>query len=581
MSSSALARAVFGLLVLSTVGAFFVTQRLKRSAPPVKRIVVPRYVTPRGGPKRRAHLRFTLPKADYVTVSIVDRNDDEVRRLADDVALPRGVHRFVWSGRDRSGRVPAEGLYFMRIVLHGQGRAVTSPRGMQLVTRPPAVRLVSVTPDTLSPGAAGPVSIRFAGPTNSPARVTVYRTDLPRPVVVARLDAPAGSGTATWDVRTGGLPAPPGLYAFAVTVRNRALVAGSAPARLPPDARSAAPATGLTITPPTIAGPLEPVAAGAHVGLRVGVTTGRLRYTLTRLGSRRALGRGIGVAPNVSVAVPARASTGLYTVAVGGAAFPLAVRARRVGPVLVVLPALAWQGLNPIDDDRNGFENTLDNSSSVALSRPLAHGRDPAGLRAQVEPLLRFADRRRLRYDLTTDEALARGLGPALRGHRGVIFAGSERWTPAALQADLRRYVASGGRVASFASDSFHRTVALDGGHLSAPGRRRAQDAFGERTAFAASLRAPLVASLDQLGLFAGTNGAIGLFTSFEQSVAVPRGAALVAAAGRDPARPSLVAYRLGRGMVVRTGTSQWSAAIAGDRQVADVTAGLWSLLSR
>jgi len=73
VSSSALARSVFVLLVLATVAAFFVTQRLKSGQPVVKRLALQRYISPNGdGRKDRAHISFFLPKGDHVTVDVVD-----------------------------------------------------------------------------------------------------------------------------------------------------------------------------------------------------------------------------------------------------------------------------------------------------------------------------------------------------------------------------------------------------------------------------------------------------------------------------------------------------------------------------
>ena len=74
-----------------------------------------------------------------------------------------------------------------------------------------------------------------------------------------------------------------------------------------------------------------------------------------------------------------------------------------------------------------------------------------------MSPLLRWLDRERLPYDLTTDLALARHEGPALGNAPGVAFAGSELWLPDELLKRLRDYVADGGRLASFGAESFRR----------------------------------------------------------------------------------------------------------------------------
>jgi hypothetical protein len=299
------------------------------------------------------------------------------------------------------------------------------------------------------------------------------------------------------------------------------------------------------------------------------------------------LRRGVGQAPALLVDVPRRARTGAYVLRLssraGSAQVPVAVRGRGAGRrVLVVLPAISWQGLNPLDDDGDGFPDTLDSAQAVVLSRPLANGRLPVGFGSEVAPLLRYLSANRLPYDLTTDVALANGRGPRFGGHGGVVFAGTERWFTEALDRRLRDYVERGGRVASFGTDAFRRTVRATPTQLAGPSPPQDTNVFGEQTSAATSAAAPLVVNPgDSLGLFAGTDGFVGLFTRFEQSRRLVGGTHVVASAGREPTHPAFVAYRLGRGLVVRVGTPQWSRMLSSDTEVANVTESLWSLLSR
>jgi hypothetical protein len=580
VSSSALARVVFGLLVLSTIGAFFLTQRLKRAPPPVKRIVVSRYIAPRTDAATRiASISFTLPKADNVTVSVVTPNDDEVRRLLDDRHLDAGVHDFTWNGRDASGHVPVDGAYFVRIVLHGQGRAVTSPKPVKLVTKLPAARILSVTPARVGGGL--PITVRFRGPLAAPAAFTVYRTDDGPPHAVAHFDGTAGSHEAVWSGRIGRGPAPAGIYVFSVTVESPALIKGTWPARLPPAPASTAAGTGVTISGPAAAGPLEAVRAGSTATIQLTGARGRVRWALRRADGAHAVARGIGAAPYVRVAVPARVPTGVYKVNAGPTTYPLAIQGRSSAPVLLVLPALTWQALNPIDADGDGFADTLRNMGSVPLDRPFAFGREPAGFASEVAPLAAFLDARHLRYDVTTDIALARNAGPKPSAYRAVVLAGSEPWSTAGVGDQLRGYVAAGGHLALFGAGDFRRTVALSGDRVALSGGAAGTTPLGDATSATSSEAAPLVVATDDAGLFSQTSGFVGLFTNFEQTDSLPAGATVIAAAGRVPGHPAFVAYRLGRGLVARVGTAQWSAALASDTQVADVTERLWSLLSR
>ena len=210
VSGSALARAVFVLLMLATVAAFFVTQRLKSGQPVVKRLALQRYLSPNGdGRKDRARISFFLPKGDLVTVDVVDGEGDRVRRLVDGRSLRRGRHVYSWSGRADDGTVPPDGTYYVRVTLRRQGRAATGVRGIELVTKPPHPRLISVTPAWLSAGSAGSVTIRYTGPSAVPPVYGIWRTG-PGPVKrVATLVGGRQTHSISWDAQVGGRPAPP------------------------------------------------------------------------------------------------------------------------------------------------------------------------------------------------------------------------------------------------------------------------------------------------------------------------------------------------------------------------------------
>src|SRR4051794_4336164 len=385
---------VFVLLVVATVAAFFVTQRLKRSSPVVRHVMLPLYISPNGdGRKDTAMIRFRLPKADdRVTVSMVDANGDEVRRLADR-RLAKGRHHFVWNGRDSSAAILPDGLYYLRVVLGGQGRGTITRRGIQLVTAKPVPKLVSVSPARLRSGGRQPVTVRFSGRATPAPVFSVSRTDAGAPRLVQRFAGTIGSRSGPWDGRINGRPAPAGTYAFAVTVENRALVAGSAPQKLPPTHQSATPNTGVTIAGLVATAPLDAVPAGRGADITVGGATGRVRFALTPIGGGRPLRRGVGQAPVLRIAIPRTARTGVYMLRLsaraGTARVPVAVRGRSAAArVLVVLPTITWQGLNSVDDDANGFPDTLDDARSIPVSRPLAGGRPPAGFGSEVAPLI-------------------------------------------------------------------------------------------------------------------------------------------------------------------------------------------------
>jgi N,N-dimethylformamidase beta subunit-like protein/flagellar hook capping protein FlgD len=607
MRPRALATALFALLVLATVAAFFVTQRLKSGQPVVRRLALQRYFSPNHDHRKdRAKISFDLPKGDRVTVDVVNRNGDRVRRMVDGRSLGRGEHRLEWDGRADDGTVPADGTYYVRVTLRRQGRAATGVRGVELVTEPPRPRLLSVSPSWVSAHRPAPVTITYTGPSVVRPIYGIWRTDRRPARRVATLIGDRQTHSIRWDGRVGGRPAPPGRYAVSVTVQNRALIAGSDPARLPPARGETRSKTGFTIGGVTAAAPLEPVRAGAVASFDVYGGGARASWRLDRPGASRPLARGrsdlltvparrpgpsgapsavAGPRRRLTLRIPRRARTGLHvlTVAAGGrpSRVPVLVRGQRAGPVLVVVPSIGWQGANPIDDDSDGFADTLYDARTIPLGRPFAGGVPPAGMRAEVAPLLRFLDGAGIRYELTTDLALARDRGPRLAGHPGVALAGDEPWVTPGTAAELRGYVQAGGRVASFGADSLRRRVSVTPLALTGPTPAARVNALGEASSLTSGPPASLAASADTLGLFAGTDGVVGPFTSFDQSLQLPSGSRALTAAGREPGRASLVVYRLGRGLVMRLGTPQWSRALESDPDVATVTRKTWALLSR
>jgi len=251
----------------------------------------------------------------------------------------------------------------------------------------------------------------------------------------------------------------------------------------------------------------------------------------------------------------------------------------------VVLPAVTWQGLNRFDSDLDGFADTLETSRSVPARRPFAGGGMPARFGSEISPLLRFLDREKLAYDLTTDLALARREGPSLANAPGVALAGTTTWLPRRVRDALREEVERGLRVVSFGGDSLKRAVAVVGERLRDPSPPRPDDLFGERTrTFRADPPAPLRADRDRLGLFSGVDRLFGEFSVFERSERLPDGARLLTSAGREQGQAAFVAYRLGRGTVVRPGAPEWARELEERRlgvEVPSVTRRIWRLLSR
>ncbi len=593
-------RAVFVVLVLATGGAFLVAQYLKAEEPLVLRFAVDReaFSPNADGYQDRVRLGFDLSEPAEVSFVVIDPDGEAVRRIVDDRVLAGDTkHRFRWDGRDDDGKVVPDAIYRMRLVRRKEGRAVDSFKEVIVDTVPPNVKITSAEPGVVDPG-DGPVSVRitYDGPQNASPEFRVYRTE-GGPVRPVRRFRGDGSRSGVWNgsVISGDL-AVDGNYAFQVRVRDPAGNETLAPPGYPTPGTAAA-GTGTTVRRLTLQGPLGVVDAGSVARLKVAPTGRRFRFALSRLGSAVSIRRDRRRGGILRVGIPARARTGVYLVRVRSrgrrAVWPLAVaglpqteRSRGRPRPLVVLPAITWQGRNPYDSDLDGFGDTFANSRSVPAERPFADGGLPPGFASEVSPLLRFLDRERMAYDLTTDLSLARREGPALGNAPGVAIAGSATWVPRRVRDGLREEVESNGlRVVSFGSETLKRTVALVDDRLRDPSPPRADDLFGERTeVFRSEVSAPLSAQRDGLGLFEGVDDLFGDFSVFERSVALPADAQLESAAGRDEEEPAFVAYRFGKGIVMRPGTPQWSRELEQNRlsvEVPEVTKRIWSLLAR
>jgi hypothetical protein len=331
-------------------------------------------------------------------------------------------------------------------------------------------------------------------------------------------------------------------------------------------------------------GPLAPVRAGTVVRFLVAASGRRYRWRVRRLGSARTLARGSGRTSTLRLRAPrGRSGVFLLTLEVGNHRYvtPFAVQARRRGRVLVVLPALTWQARNELDTNGDGFSDLLPQDKAVSLRRPFARGGFPPGFTVRESPLLSELDRGHRRYDITTDLALASQTRPPRR-YRGVLFAAAPEFFPRELGRLARSYVEGGGRLAWLGTGGFTSTVRVGSRQIeriTASGSAR-RNSLGERLR---SLRArgPLAVLNDRIRFFSGVGPAFGPFPGLEQSRALPPGARLLASAGHEAARPSLVVYRLRRGVVARVGVDGFARASTDSPDVARIMRRLWLLLSR
>jgi hypothetical protein len=138
------------LLILATATAFAVTQRLKLEPSPVSRTRVSEAFSPvcRCASKA-ASIEFSLRRADDLRVA--------VRIGSGEVTIAEGpfgkgdVH-VRWDGRDASGEIVPDGIYYPLVHLQRAGRTIDLPNPIRVDTIKPTIKFTSLTPRAFRPG---------------------------------------------------------------------------------------------------------------------------------------------------------------------------------------------------------------------------------------------------------------------------------------------------------------------------------------------------------------------------------------------------------------------------------------------
>lgn len=588
-----IAQVLFAVLVLATGAAFLLAQRIKQQPKAVDARTLTRVFSPNGdGANDQARFSIRLKRGDDVDVTVLDRKTGrEVRDLIVNRHVPANrKFLFDWDGRTDTGTRAPDAYYKLLITLRGQGRSSIANKRFILDTIPPrpAVTAVGAGTGPFIVPARGPrpgVTLRVANPGTEAPQWTIWRTDVAKPVAVARIDAADGAREAYWDGRVDGRPAPAGTYLARVRTRDAAGNVGDSPESLAPRVAAKAPGRpGITVRYLGAQVPAEPLRAGKVGEVFVDARGKHYRWRLRRIGGTRTVATGESDSPRLRLQGPGGAP-GVYLLELTAAGrvyrTPLAVQpAKADRPILVVLPAISWQGRNPVDDTGQGVPDMLATTGTARLERPYAGDGLPVGFAVQEGALLSFLQRHGLSYDLTTDAALLAGRGPKLGRHRGVVLAGDAEWVPTALGVSLRRYAQRGGNVLSLGTDALRRAVRVRDGTLDDPTPAQAADLFGSRIKPLEHKPVELLTYLDRIGLFAPTAGSLSGYDAFEQTAGTGSGR-VVAAAGEQAGQPVVVAYRFGKGLVIRTGLPRWTQRLGSDQETAAVTRRMWTLLSR
>ena len=543
---------------------------------------------------RRVFVSFyLLHRSDDVDVYIVDQTGTIVRTLALGRHMRRKVRHpdgeFTWNGRNDDGQVVPDGDYYFRVALIHQGRTVeisnsAGPEPIHVRTIPPRPQVTSVSPKLIPQTESADVTIHYTGNEHRSGVVRIWRTDLPgKPKLVKSFVTKWSGESAIWNGEINQRPAPAGTYLVGLDVTDAACNTGRYPIVMPPPRGTTH--TGVTVRYLAAEPPLRPVPAGSSATVYVDARHQPYRWALRRAGSQQIVGKGLSSSFALTVKLPS-GRAGMYQLALRSGSHRTVVpivaslpTASHRTKVLIVLPALTWQGLNPVDDDGDGLPDTLSAGGPISLDRVLANGFPPGAV--DEAGLLAYLDKTRRSYDVTTDVGLLEGFGPTLQGHSGVILAGNELWLPSSMQSTLRAYVQNGGRLMSLGIDSLRRSVTVEGHRALHPSKPAAEDAFGAKPVPVVAHDKQLVTVIhDRLGIFKTTSGAFPGFSSYQPVRSVAPPGKVMSAAGVTDNALAIVGYDLGRGAVVDVGLVNFGSRLAHNVDAQELVDGVWKLLS-
>jgi hypothetical protein len=135
---------------VATATAFAVTQRLKLEPSPISRTRVSDAFSPvcRCASKV-ANIQFSLRRADSLRI-VVRVGTGEVTVAEGPFA--RGDVHVRWDGRDASGEIVPDGIYYPFVDLQRAGRTIDLPNPIRVDTIKPTIKFTSLTPRAFRPG---------------------------------------------------------------------------------------------------------------------------------------------------------------------------------------------------------------------------------------------------------------------------------------------------------------------------------------------------------------------------------------------------------------------------------------------
>ncbi len=201
--------ALVAALLVATGVAFLHTESLKLETSPIRQTRVTKLFSPVCRcDSSKARVAFRLAQPDVLSVTIADRSGRDVRRLVTEKG-GSGRVAFLWNGKDDAGKVVPDGIYRARVRLDLVEKTFDLPNLIQVDTKRPVIKVVSVRPRVFSPDGdrrADGIAVRYT--VSKRARAVLY-VDGVRRVVGASLKP---SGELRWYGKVGAKALPAGRH---------------------------------------------------------------------------------------------------------------------------------------------------------------------------------------------------------------------------------------------------------------------------------------------------------------------------------------------------------------------------------
>jgi FlgD Ig-like domain len=135
---------------VATATAFAVTQRLKLEPSPISQTRVSDVFSPVCRcVTKAANIDFSLRRADHLRIAI--RTSSGEVTVAEG-SFPQGDLHVRWDGRDASGEIVPDGIYYPLVQLQRAGRTIDLPNPIRVDTIRPSIRIRSLRPRVFHPG---------------------------------------------------------------------------------------------------------------------------------------------------------------------------------------------------------------------------------------------------------------------------------------------------------------------------------------------------------------------------------------------------------------------------------------------